>query len=119
MRRNMYFSRSLVEALLSADTRTGERRTENEVLNKRGPWSYHVPVLVADKSILSYTLGLATAADAQRTMCWAKGSLGQAYIEKNPLAALQAFAIASGWEQSSFMRRHFLGRALVRRIAKE
>ena len=48
---------------------------------------------------------------------WAKGSLGQAYIEKNPLAALQAFAIASGWEQSSFMRRHFLGRALVRRIA--
>lgn len=37
-------------------------------------------------------------------------------IEKNPLAALQAFAIASGWEQSSFMRRHFLGRALVRRI---
>ena len=50
---------------------------------------------------------------------WAKGSLGQAYIEKNPLAALQAFAIASGWEQSSFMRRHFLVRALVRRIAKE
>ncbi|KAL0028730.1 hypothetical protein WJX79_002793 [Trebouxia sp. C0005] len=44
---------------------------------------------------------------------WAKGSLGQAYTEKNPLAALQAFAIASGWEQSSFMRRHFLGRALV------
>ncbi|KAL0050179.1 hypothetical protein WJX82_005939 [Trebouxia sp. C0006] len=44
---------------------------------------------------------------------WAKGSLGQAYIEKNPLAALQAFAIASGWEQSSFMRRHFLVRALV------
>ncbi|KAL0032293.1 hypothetical protein WJX79_002910 [Trebouxia sp. C0005] len=44
---------------------------------------------------------------------WAKGSLGQAYIEKNPLAALQAFAIASGWEQYSFMRRHFLGRALV------
>jgi len=40
--------------------------------------------------------------------------LGQAYIEKNPLAALQAFAIASGWEQSSFMKRHFLGRALVR-----
>ncbi len=47
---------------------------------------------------------------------WAKGSLGQAYIEKNPLAALQAFAIASGWEQSSFMRRHFLGRALVSTI---
>ncbi len=46
MRRNTYFSRSLVEALLSADTRTGERRTESEVLNKRGPWSYHVPVLV-------------------------------------------------------------------------
>ena len=45
---------------------------------------------------------------------WAKGSLGQAYIEKNPPAALQAFAIASGWEQSSFMKRHFLGRALVR-----
>ncbi|DBB07155.1 TPA: hypothetical protein ACH3X1_011726 [Trebouxia sp. C0004] len=44
---------------------------------------------------------------------WAKGSLGQAYIEKNPLAALQAFAIASGWEQSSFMRHHFLGRALA------
>ena len=44
---------------------------------------------------------------------WAKGTLGQAYIEKNPLAALQAFAIASGWDQSSFMRRHFLGRALV------
>ncbi len=44
---------------------------------------------------------------------WAKGSLGQAYIERNPLAALQAFAIASGWEQSSFMKRHFLGRALV------
>lgn len=50
---------------------------------------------------------------------WAKGSLGQAYIEKNPLAALQAFAIASGWEQSSFMRRHFLGRALVRRVARQ
>ena len=50
---------------------------------------------------------------------WAKGSLGQAYIEKNPLAALQAFAIASGWEQSSFMRRHFLGRALVMKIAQE
>ena len=50
---------------------------------------------------------------------WAKGSLGEAYVEKNPLAALQAFAIASGWEQSSFMRRHFLGRALVRRVAKE
>ncbi|DBA81233.1 TPA: hypothetical protein ACH3X2_007046 [Trebouxia sp. C0005] len=50
---------------------------------------------------------------------WAKGSLGEAYIEKTPLAALQAFAIASGWEQSSFMRRHFLGRALVRRVAKE
>ena len=49
---------------------------------------------------------------------WAKGSLGQAYVDKNPLAALQAFAIASGWEQSSFMRRHFLGRALVM-IAKE
>ena len=48
---------------------------------------------------------------------WAKGSLGQAYIEI--LAALQAFVIASGWEQSSFMRRHFLGRALVRTIAKE
>jgi len=46
---------------------------------------------------------------------WAKGTLGQAYIEKNPLAALQAFAIASGWDQSSFMRRHFLGRALVSR----
>lgn len=46
-------------------------------------------------------------------------SLGEAYVEKNPLAALQAFAIASGWEQSSFMRRHFLGRALVRRVAKE
>ena len=29
MRRNTYFSRSLVEALLSADTRTGERRTES------------------------------------------------------------------------------------------
>jgi hypothetical protein len=47
---------------------------------------------------------------------WAKGSLGQAYIEKNPLAALQAFAIASGWEQSSFIKRHFLGRALVSTI---
>lgn len=46
---------------------------------------------------------------------WAKGLLGQAYIEENPLAALQAFAIASGWEQSSFMRHHFLGRALARR----
>ncbi|DBB05629.1 TPA: hypothetical protein ACH3X1_012246 [Trebouxia sp. C0004] len=45
---------------------------------------------------------------------WAEGSLGQSYIENNPLAALQAFAIASGWEQSSFMRRHFLGRALAR-----
>ncbi|DBA97429.1 TPA: hypothetical protein ACH3X1_015148 [Trebouxia sp. C0004] len=40
-------------------------------------------------------------------------SLGQAYIEKNPLAALQAFAIAGGREQTSFMKRHFLGRALV------
>jgi len=29
---------------------------------------------------------------------WVAGSLGQAYIEKNPLAALQAFAIASGFE---------------------
>jgi len=44
------------------------------------------------------------------------GSLGQAYIEKNPLAALQAFAIAGGWEQTSFMKRHFLGRALVSAI---
>ncbi len=50
---------------------------------------------------------------------WAKGTLGQAYIEKNPLAALQAFAIASGWERSSFMKRHFLGRALVRTTAQE
>ncbi len=49
---------------------------------------------------------------------WANGSLGQAYVDKNPLAALQAFVIASGWEQSSFMRRDFLGRALVM-IAKE
>ena len=37
MRRNMYFSRSLVEALLRADIRTGEKRTEGEVLNKRRP----------------------------------------------------------------------------------
>jgi len=44
------------------------------------------------------------------------GNLGQAYIEKNPLAALQAFAIAGGWEQTSVMKRHFLGRALVSAI---
>ncbi|DBA96662.1 TPA: hypothetical protein ACH3X1_015517 [Trebouxia sp. C0004] len=44
---------------------------------------------------------------------WARGSLGQAYIERNLLAALQAFAIPGGWEQTSFMKRHFLGRALV------
>jgi len=41
------------------------------------------------------------------------GTLAQAYLEKNPLAALQAFAIAAGWEQTSFMKRHFLGRGLV------
>jgi len=42
------------------------------------------------------------------------GTLQQAYLDKNPLSALVAFAIAGGWDQSSFMRRHFCGRALVR-----
>jgi len=41
------------------------------------------------------------------------GTLQQAYLEKSPLSALVAFAIAGGWDQTSFMRRHFCGRALV------
>jgi len=41
------------------------------------------------------------------------GTLQQAYQEKNPLSALVAFALAGGWDQTSFMRRHFCGRALV------
>jgi len=41
------------------------------------------------------------------------GTLQQAYLEENPLSALVAFAIAGGWDQTSFMRRHFCGRALV------
>ena len=41
------------------------------------------------------------------------GTLQQAYLEKIPLSALVAFAIAGGWDQTSFMRRHFCGRALV------
>ncbi len=45
---------------------------------------------------------------------WAQGTLQQAYLEKNPLSALVAFAIAAGWDQTSFMRRHFCGRALVK-----
>ena len=45
---------------------------------------------------------------------WARGTLQQAYLEKNPLSALVAFAIAAGWDQTSFMRQHFCGRALVR-----
>jgi len=45
---------------------------------------------------------------------WAQGTLQQAYLKKNPLSALVAFAIAAGWDQTSFMRRHFCGRALVR-----
>jgi hypothetical protein len=40
------------------------------------------------------------------------GTLQQAYLEKNPLSALVAFAIAGGWDQTSFMRRHFCGRAV-------
>ncbi len=40
-------------------------------------------------------------------------TLQQAYLQKNPLSALVAFAIAGGWDQTSFMRRHFCGRALV------
>ncbi|DBA86787.1 TPA: hypothetical protein ACH3X1_016630, partial [Trebouxia sp. C0004] len=44
---------------------------------------------------------------------WARGTLQQAYLEKNPLSALVAFAIAGGWDQTSFMGRHFCGRALV------
>ncbi|DBA81418.1 TPA: hypothetical protein ACH3X1_007208 [Trebouxia sp. C0004] len=44
---------------------------------------------------------------------WAQGTLQQAYLEKNRLSALVAFAIAGGWDQTSFMRRHFYGRALV------
>ncbi len=67
-------------------------------------WGKHAPLYVSNQ-----------VCDMQGHM--AKGSLGQAYIEKNPLAALQAFAIASGWEQSSLMRHHFLGGALVRTIA--
>ncbi|DBB00883.1 TPA: hypothetical protein ACH3X1_000802 [Trebouxia sp. C0004] len=45
---------------------------------------------------------------------WAEGTLQQAYLEKNPLSVLVAFAIAAGWDQTSLMRRHFCGRALVR-----
>jgi len=45
---------------------------------------------------------------------WEQGTLQQAYLEKNPLSALVAFAIAAGWDQTSFMRRHFCGRALVK-----
>ena len=37
------------------------------------------------------------------------GTLQQAYLEKSPLSALVAFAIAGGWDQTSFMRRHFCG----------
>ena len=44
----------------------------------------------------------------------ARGTLQQAYLEKNHLSALVAFAIAASWDQTSFMRRHFCGRALVR-----
>ncbi|DBB00556.1 TPA: hypothetical protein ACH3X3_002255 [Trebouxia sp. C0006] len=44
---------------------------------------------------------------------WARGTLQQAYLEKNPLSALVAFAIAAGWDQTSFMRRHITGRALI------
>ncbi len=50
---------------------------------------------------------------------WARGTLQQAYLEKNPLSALVAFAIAAGWDQTSFMRRHFCGRALVRLSAHD
>lgn len=45
---------------------------------------------------------------------WARGTLQQAYLEKKPLSALVAFAIAGGWDQTSFMRRHLCGRSLVR-----
>ena len=37
------------------------------------------------------------------------GTLQQAYLEENPLSALVAFAIAGGWDQTSFMRRHVCG----------
>ena len=47
------------------------------------------------------------------TLLVAAGTLQQAYLDKNPLSALVAFAIAGGWDQTSFMRRHFCGRALV------
>ncbi|DBB08668.1 TPA: hypothetical protein ACH3X3_008204 [Trebouxia sp. C0006] len=45
-------------------------------------------------------------------------SLGTRHIAtsllgKNHLSALVAFAIAAGWDQTSFMRRHFCGRALI------
>ena len=47
------------------------------------------------------------------TLLVTAGTLQQAYLEKNALIALVAFAIAGGWDQTSFMRRHFCGRALV------
>jgi len=47
------------------------------------------------------------------TLLVTAGTLQQAYLDKNPLSALVAFAIAGGWDQTSFMRRRFCGRALV------
>ena len=35
-------------------------------------------------------------------------------LEKSPLSALVALALDGGWDQTSFMRRHLGGRALVR-----
>ena len=48
-----------------------------------------------------------------------KRQIATSLLGKNPLSALVAFAIAAGWDQTqpaatSFVRRHFCGRALVR-----
>ena len=43
---------------------------------------------------------------------WARGTLQQAYLEKNPLSALVAFAIAAGWDQTSFLAEQRLPQIL-------
>jgi hypothetical protein len=43
---------------------------------------------------------------------WVNGTMGQSYLEKNPLVAIQAYAILAGFG-TDFMNKHYLGRALV------
>ena len=56
LRRNTYFSRSLVEALLSVDTRTGERRTESGTSEALGATT--CPFLLADEGIVISNVSL-------------------------------------------------------------